>query len=74
MSVGAATVLPNWRNACARVGLAFANGLSLALIFLPLLCVTVYRIRVEEEALLAHFGAEYAAYASETKRLVPGIY
>lgn len=31
-------------------------------------------IRVEEEALLEHFGAEYAAYAGETKRLVPGIY
>ena len=55
-------------------GLAFANWVSLALIFLPLLCVTVYRIRVEEEALLEHFGAEYAAYAGETKRLVPGIY
>ena len=55
-------------------GLAFANWLSAALIFLPLLCATVYRIRVEEEALRAHFGEEYAAYASVTKRLVPGIY
>jgi protein-S-isoprenylcysteine O-methyltransferase Ste14 len=55
-------------------GLAFANWLSLALIFLPLLCVTVYRIRVEEKALRAHFGEEYAAYAEMTKRLVPGIY
>ncbi|MBV8858605.1 MAG: isoprenylcysteine carboxylmethyltransferase family protein [Acidobacteria bacterium] len=55
-------------------GLALANWLSAALVFLPLLCATLYRIRVEEEALRAHFGEEYAAYASETKRLVPGIY
>jgi protein-S-isoprenylcysteine O-methyltransferase len=55
-------------------GLAFANCLSAALVFLPLLCATVYRIRVEEKALREHFGEEYAAYASETKRLVPGIY
>jgi protein-S-isoprenylcysteine O-methyltransferase len=55
-------------------GLAFANWVSAALIFLPLLAATLYRIRVEEEALLAHFGEEYAAYARETKRLVPGIY
>jgi protein-S-isoprenylcysteine O-methyltransferase Ste14 len=55
-------------------GLALANWLSLALLFLPMLCTTLYRIRVEEEALCAHFGEEYAAYACETKRLVPGIY
>jgi protein-S-isoprenylcysteine O-methyltransferase Ste14 len=55
-------------------GLAFANWLSASLIFLPLLCATVYRIRVEEEALREHFGEEYVTYASATKRLVPGIY
>lgn len=56
------------------LGLAFANWLSAALLFLPLLCATVYRMRVEEEALREHFGEEYAAYAGATKRLVPGIY
>jgi protein-S-isoprenylcysteine O-methyltransferase Ste14 len=55
-------------------GLAFANWLSAALVFLPMLCVTVYRIRVEEAALREHFGEEYAAYALAKKRLVPGIY
>jgi protein-S-isoprenylcysteine O-methyltransferase Ste14 len=55
-------------------GLAFSNWLSAALIFLPLLCATAYRIRVEEAALREHFGEEYASYASATKRLVPGIY
>jgi protein-S-isoprenylcysteine O-methyltransferase Ste14 len=56
------------------LGLAFADWPSAALVFLPLLAATVYRIRVEEEALGEHFGEEYAAYARETKRLVPGIY
>ena len=55
-------------------GLAFANWLSAALVFVPLLCATVYRIRVEERALLEHFSEEYELYALAKKRLVPGIY
>ena len=56
------------------LGLAFANWLSAALIFVPLLCATLYRIRVEEAALREHFGEEYLAYARATRRLVPGLY
>src|SRR5918912_307597 len=41
------------------LGLGFANWLSAALVFLPLLCATLYRIRVEEAALSEHFGEEY---------------
>jgi protein-S-isoprenylcysteine O-methyltransferase len=55
-------------------GLALANWLSAALVFLPLLFATLYRIRVEEAALRAHFGEEYTSYANVTKRLVPGLY
>jgi protein-S-isoprenylcysteine O-methyltransferase Ste14 len=55
-------------------GLAFANWLSAALIFLPLLVATLYRISVEEAALEEHFGEEYLSYARATKRLVPGIF
>ena len=56
------------------LGLAFANWLSAALIFLPLLCATVYRIRVEEDALTRHFGEEYIDYCRATRRLIPGVY
>jgi protein-S-isoprenylcysteine O-methyltransferase Ste14 len=56
------------------LGLAFANWLSAALIFLPLLCATVYRIRVEEDALTRHFGEEYRDYCRATRRLIPGVY
>lgn len=55
-------------------GLAFANWLSVALIFLPLCGATLYRIGVEEAALRERFGEEYASYARETKRLIPGVY
>ncbi len=55
-------------------GLCSGHWVSLAVaIGLPLAAI-VYRIRVEERALLQHFGPAYAAYASRTKRLVPGIY
>jgi protein-S-isoprenylcysteine O-methyltransferase Ste14 len=56
------------------LGFSFANWLSAALVFLPLLCATLYRMRVEEAVLREHFGEEYAAYARETKRLVPGVF
>ncbi len=68
---------PSYTGLLARylgLGLALANWVSLLLLFLPMLCTTLYRIRVEEEALRAHFGEEYDDYACATKRLVPGIY
>jgi protein-S-isoprenylcysteine O-methyltransferase Ste14 len=55
-------------------GLAFANWLSLLLIFLPLFCAVCYRIQVEEQALLRAFGRQYADYASRTRRLIPRVY
>ena len=68
---------PSYTGLLARylgLGLAFSNWASVLLLFLPLLCATLYRIRVEERALRAHFGEEYADYANATKRLVPGVY
>jgi len=56
------------------LGLSFANWASAALVFVPLLCATLYRIRVEEAALREHFGEEYATYARATKRLVPSVF
>ncbi|HEX8118840.1 MAG TPA: isoprenylcysteine carboxylmethyltransferase family protein [Pyrinomonadaceae bacterium] len=68
---------PSYTGLLARylgLGMALANWLSTALLFLPMLYAILYRIRVEEAALLEHFGEEYETYAGETKRLVPGIY
>jgi protein-S-isoprenylcysteine O-methyltransferase Ste14 len=56
------------------VGLHTHNWLGLALVLVPTTLALLYRIRIEEAALLDHFGEDYAAYSRETKRLIPGIY
>jgi protein-S-isoprenylcysteine O-methyltransferase Ste14 len=56
------------------LGLSFANWLSTLVIFLPILVVFLYRIRVEEQALQEVFGKAYIQYANSTKRILPGIY
>jgi protein-S-isoprenylcysteine O-methyltransferase Ste14 len=40
----------------------------------PISCSYVYRIAVEERALIEHFGATYVEYARRTKRLVPKVF
>ena len=56
------------------LGFAFGSWLSLAIIIVAVLIGFTYRIRVEEEALIGHFGDRYRDYAGRTKRLIPGIY
>lgn len=56
------------------VGLHAINLASLAILLVPTTLSLLYRIHVEEAVLLGHFGEDYAAYARETKRLIPGIY
>jgi protein-S-isoprenylcysteine O-methyltransferase Ste14 len=56
------------------LGLAFANWLSTAIIFLPVLFAFLRRIKLEEEALHDHFGTEYEDYCRKTSRLFVGIY
>lgn len=56
------------------LGLAWGNWVGLAaLVILPLAGI-LCRIRVEERALLRHFGAAYQVYAKRTKRLLPGLW
>ena len=56
------------------LGLSFRNWLSLAaLLLLPLLGV-LNRIRVEEAALAATFGAAYTTFAARRKRLIPFVW
>ena len=52
--------------------LAMANWLSL-LGIVPVIPGYLYRIRVEEEALVAGLGDEYRAYQRRTKRIIPYI-
>ena len=54
------------------IGLALNNWISLAAPVLLLLAY-VYRIRVEEQALLAGLGPAYADYMTRTRRLIPFV-
>jgi protein-S-isoprenylcysteine O-methyltransferase Ste14 len=60
--------------ATAGVVLQYGNWLSLALIMLSILAIIIWRIRVEEHALLATLDDRYRAYAAHRKRLVPLIW
>lgn len=56
------------------LGLAFSNWLSTIIIFVPVLIAYIYRIQVEEKALIKAFEQEYLDYSKNTKRLIPKIY
>lgn len=60
----------------AFVGLAihFRNWRSLAITLIPITAAMLYRIHVEEAALVDAFGADYESYQKSTSRLIPGVY
>ena len=55
-------------------GLALQNWLSLAVALLLPLLPLIYRIRVEEAALVSSMGSEYEDYRKRTKKLIPWIW
>ena len=50
------------------------NWLSLPVVMLPVFAVFVYRMNVEERALISGLGDSYRAYIARTKRLIPFVY
>lgn len=56
------------------MALLLNNTMSLVVMALLLVPVYLYRISVEEKALIATFGDDYVQYSQRTKRLVPGLY
>ena len=56
------------------IGLHAHDWACLAVAFIPPTLAVLYRIHVEEAALLGAFGEEYADYMRTTKRLLPGVY
>jgi protein-S-isoprenylcysteine O-methyltransferase Ste14 len=60
--------------ACAGLGLASANWVAVAAMVLLPLAAVLWRIRAEENALLATLGDRYRAYAARHKRLVPLVW
>src|ERR1035438_4900865 len=59
---------------CIGVGLMSANWVGLAAMTLLPLAVIVWRIHIEENALLTTLDGRYRSYASHHKRLVPLIW
>jgi protein-S-isoprenylcysteine O-methyltransferase Ste14 len=58
----------------AALGLFIGNWLSFICLTVTTTGALVYRIRVEEQALIQHLGDPYRAYAARHKRLVPFIW
>jgi protein-S-isoprenylcysteine O-methyltransferase Ste14 len=59
---------------CCGYGIAVQNWLSLLVaVILPLFAL-LYRIHVEEAALVASFGSDYIEYQDRTKKLVPWVW
>jgi protein-S-isoprenylcysteine O-methyltransferase Ste14 len=58
----------------AGLGLAFGSWVSAAVALVIVLAGMLPRIRVEERALAAAFGPEYADYAGSTARIVPFVW
>jgi protein-S-isoprenylcysteine O-methyltransferase len=56
------------------VGVCFGNVVSMLVILVPVLLLTLKRMRVEEEALATSLGDAYRSYMAHTKRLIPAIY
>jgi protein-S-isoprenylcysteine O-methyltransferase Ste14 len=56
------------------MGLGLGNGLALVVAVVPAVASIVYRIRVEEAALLAGLGDAYRRYGEGRARLVPGLW
>ncbi|WP_294264221.1 isoprenylcysteine carboxylmethyltransferase family protein [uncultured Chryseobacterium sp.] len=56
------------------LGLYLNNWLSLCLVFTVPFVAFLYRINVEEKALIEQFGEEYLEYRRKTKKLIPFVY
>lgn len=56
------------------LGIMLFNWLAAVVLVLPILFAFLWRVAIEERALLAAFGADYAAYRGRTKQLLPFIY
>jgi protein-S-isoprenylcysteine O-methyltransferase Ste14 len=55
-------------------GLCMLNIFSLAAVFLPITAAFLWRMHVEEKALLGAFGERYQSYIASSHRLIPYLY
>ena len=55
-------------------GMALTSWLSVVMMTVPTLLAYVYRVNVEERALVEHTGSRYTEYKAHTKRFIPFVY
>ncbi len=55
-------------------GITLNNWLSLIIIVFLITGVFLYRIKIEERALIDYFGTDYLEYKKNTYRLIPWVY
>lgn len=60
--------------AFAGYGLCLCNWVSLFVVTVPVTLAFLGRVEIEESALRAALGDDYAQYCARTRRLLPGIY
>ncbi|HEX5475829.1 MAG TPA: isoprenylcysteine carboxylmethyltransferase family protein [Vicinamibacterales bacterium] len=58
----------------AGIGCALGNWLSVLVTFVSSIAVYLYRVHVEERALVAALGAPYLAFVASRKRFIPFVY
>jgi protein-S-isoprenylcysteine O-methyltransferase Ste14 len=63
-----------WLLICCGYGIALQNWLSLLVAVLLPLAALLYRIHVEEKALVSSLGSEYVEYQKRTKKLFPWVW
>ncbi len=56
------------------IGLFTGDAAALIVVFIPPLLAFIYRMHVEENALVAEFGPEYVDYKNKVARIIPGVY
>jgi protein-S-isoprenylcysteine O-methyltransferase len=56
------------------LGLCLGNLASLLILIVPILFAYLWRIRVEEKALIEALGERYHSYVRKTKRLIPFVF
>ena len=56
------------------LGVCLLNWISILVIFVPITSAFLFRIRVEESALIGSLGNSYLEYSARTKRIIPFIY
>jgi protein-S-isoprenylcysteine O-methyltransferase Ste14 len=59
---------------CVGYGIAVQNWLSLAFAVILPLAALLYRIRIEEAALVSSIGSDYVEYQRKTRKLIPWVW